>query len=68
MSAQHTPGPWKKVGTRMWKDAGKPEYAGPTSAYRSLYEHQARDVLQALRALGYVVSKPRRAKATGNAP
>ena len=55
--AAHTKGPWKKVGDYMWRADGKPEYAGPTSAYRSLYHDQAREVLQALHDMGYTLKK-----------
>lgn len=64
--APRAPGPWKLVGAHLWEKAGRPEYAGPRSAYRGLYDHQAREVLTALASLDYVVSRPRR-KAAGRA-
>lgn len=68
MSAQHTPGPWKRVAWRMWVDAGRPEYAGVGSAWLPLYEDQAKAVLTTLGALGYEVKKRApHAKATGSA-
>lgn len=63
----------KKIGKRMWREAGMPErVAGdPTSAYLGWYEDRAAEVLDAVARAGLVVKRakaskaPARKKATG---
>lgn len=63
MAEQHTPGPWKKVATAMWKRDGEPEWnvMEPTSVGRHHYDRHAKEVIQALYDMGYEVKRRRAA-------
>lgn len=67
--SSRTPGPWKAVARRMFDADGRPDWSGPGTAGRWTYESAARDVLDALDAMGYRIikrgaSRPPKRKAT----
>ena len=58
-ASPRTAGPWKKIATAMWEQAGKPEWDSrePTSVGRHSYEREAKAVLQALYDMVYQVRR-----------